>query len=56
MRASLPEITWTPVYIRNPDRRWWQWRKPRRLLNPDLPPLFEPNDILFEGIIWKEVK
>jgi hypothetical protein len=52
----LPETKWTPVYLPNPNRRWWQFWKPRWVFNPEaLPPLFGPNDILVDGIIWKEV-
>ncbi len=27
--TRLPEITWTPIYEKNPGRRWWQVWKPR---------------------------
>lgn len=34
--TKLPEIAWVPLQIRNPDRRWWQWWKPRQIWNPDI--------------------
>lgn len=53
-RAKLPEAKWTPLTITNPDRRWWQWWKPKRVRNPEALRHFEDNMRLLDEIKWKQ--
>lgn len=54
--SQFPPIKWTPLTIRNPDRRWWQFWKPRWVWNPGNPigDLFAEHDRILEDLVWKE--
>lgn len=47
--ALLRLDTFKPVMIDNPDRRWWQVWKPRRVLDPELRKTFaeQPETVRF---------
>lgn len=46
----LPPVRWTPMSIPNPNRRWWQFWKSRRIINPRMWSLFFEDTALLEGI------
>lgn len=52
MITELPKISWTPIYIPNPDRRWYQFWKSRRVFNPDTRGIFEEANEILNDMVW----
>ena len=50
--TKLPEIKWTSLLIRNPLRKWWQFWKPRKVVNPEHHKIFTERLIILSDIEW----
>lgn len=42
---------WQPEFIKNPDRRWWQFWKPMKIKNP----AYDPRPVEIDIVRKKEV-
>lgn len=52
----LPVTDWIPLLIPNPARRWWQFWKPKTIMDPDHPliDMFTEHNKIMDDLPWIE--
>lgn len=54
--TKLPNTEWFSVYIRNPEKRWWQFWKPQWIFSPEYKEYILSTNNVMNDFEYLEIK